>query len=166
MTAAALIGIDPGRSGALAILTLDGKLIVVDMPTVTIERNGRAKREIDPAALSAIVRSFPLGAVAWFERVGAMPGQRVSSMFAFGRPVGVVEGVLAAAGVPVSYIAPVAWKPALAVPAGKDGTRLRASQLLPAYAGEWHRARDDGRAEAALIVLHGLTRGGAEDRRR
>ncbi|MBM3521820.1 MAG: hypothetical protein FJX57_02590 [Alphaproteobacteria bacterium] len=93
-----VIEIDPGLSGALGVLKLDGTLSVTDMPTVTIEQNGREKREVDPAALSAIVRGLPPGAIVWLERVGAMPGQSVSSMFAFGRAVGVVEGVLAASG--------------------------------------------------------------------
>lgn len=120
----AVIGIDPGLFGTIAVLGMVGRLTVTDMPTVVIERNGREKRELDAAALAAILRAVPATAAAWLERVGAMPGQGVSSMFAFGRAVGVVEGVLAAAGVPVSYVAPAAWKRALAVSAGKDGARL------------------------------------------
>lgn len=153
-----IVGVDPGLSGAIAVLGLDGQLTITDMPTVTVQRKGRDKREIDPAALAAIIRGVTAPAVTWIERVGAIPGQGVSSMFAFGRAVGVVEGVLAASGVPVSYVAPAVWKRALHVPSGKDGARLRASQLLPAYAAEWRRARDDGGAEAALIALYGLGR--------
>ncbi len=39
------------------------------------------------------------------------------------------------------------------MPQGKDGSRLRVSELMPAYAECWRRAKDDGRAEAALIAL-------------
>ncbi|MBC7907617.1 MAG: hypothetical protein H7Y60_12860 [Rhodospirillaceae bacterium] len=45
----------------------------------------------------------------------------------------------------------------LALPADKDGARARASQLLPAHAGLWCRAKYDGRAEAALIAYYGAT---------
>jgi hypothetical protein len=38
---------------------------------------------------------------------------------------------------------------------GKDASRARASELLPAYSHLWQRKRDDGRAEAALIALYG-----------
>jgi crossover junction endodeoxyribonuclease RuvC len=131
------------------------------MPSREVMRNGRARREIDAAGLAAILRPRRAGAAAWIERVGAMPGQGVASMFSFGRAVGAVEGVVAALAIPVSYVAPPAWRRALQVPAGKDGSRLRASQLMPAYAAAWRRACDDGRAEAALIALYGMTQGGA-----
>jgi crossover junction endodeoxyribonuclease RuvC len=132
-----------------------GELTVDDMPVVEIECGGKAKREIDVAALAARIRELrPSHAI--LERVGAMPGQGVSSMFSFGRSVGQVEAMLAAIGIPVSYASPVVGKRALVVPAGKDAARLRASQLLPAYSERWRRAKDDGRAEAALIALWGL----------
>ena len=150
-----ILEIDPGLSGALAVLSLDGGLVVHDMPVVEVERGGKAKRETDTAALAAIVRELG-DCVAWVERVGARPGQGVSSMFSFGRGVGQIEGVLAALRVPVSYVIPQSWRKAMRVPEGKDGSRLRASQLLPAYSTEWRRSKDDGRAEAALIALYGL----------
>jgi len=40
-----VIGIDPGLSGAVAVLYGD-TLRVVDMPTMTVERNGKAKRQV------------------------------------------------------------------------------------------------------------------------
>jgi hypothetical protein len=99
----------------------------------------------DGAAVATLVRNSPTAVGAWLERIGATPTQGVSSMFAFGRAAGVVESVLATAGVPVSYGAPAAWKRALAVPAGKDGARLRASQLLRGVAaGEGRRASRGG----------------------
>lgn len=159
-----IIGIDPGLSGAVTILSPDGRLEVHDMPVAEVQRHGKAKREVDCAALASILRPHVGGAHACLERVGAMPGQGVTSMFAFGRAVGAVEGVLAALGVPVSYVAPVVWKRALAVPTGKDGARLRASQLMPAYAERWRRAKDDGRAESALIALYAMTAAQCRDK--
>ena len=150
-----IIGVDPGQTGAVAVLGIDGALRVVDMPTVEIMRGGKARREIDVAALADLLRAID-GGQAWIERVAARPGQGVASMFSFGRGVGQVEGVLAALQTPVSYVTPQAWRKALRVPDGKDGSRLRASQIMPAYAGEWRRAKDDGRAEAALIAMYGL----------
>jgi len=152
---ARLLAIDPGLSGALAVVDTGCALEIEDLPTVTVDRGGKAKRQIDVAALAADVRRLaPVHAI--IERVGARPGQGVSSMFAFGRSVGQVEGVVAALGIPITYVTPQIWRKALSVPAGKDGSRLRASQLLPAYAERWRRAKDDGRAEAALIGLYGL----------
>lgn len=156
-----VIGIDPGARGAIAPLTTMGELIIHDMPAVTIERGGKNKTEIDTAALANMLGGIietrgRHNLLAVVEKVGAMPGQGVTSMFAFGRSVGQIEGVLAGLKIPVSYVTPQTWQKALAVPKGKDGSRLRASQIMPAYAGEWRRAKDDGRAEAALIAMWGV----------
>lgn len=155
LTATAVLGIDPGFGGALAWLDLGGGLKIEDMPVLTVERNGKAKREIDLAALVALIENHR-PAFAVVEHVGAMPGQGVSSMFAFGKGFGAILGVLAALRVPVELVRPDAWKKAARVPAGKDGARLRASQLLPAHGGHWRRAKDDGRAEAAMLAWYGL----------
>jgi crossover junction endodeoxyribonuclease RuvC len=87
------------------------------------------------------------------EIVGAMPGQGVSSMFQFGRGVGMVEGVIAALGLPITYVAPRAWQKAVGARGGKDGNRLRAVELFPAYASLFARKKDDGRADAALMAF-------------
>lgn len=149
-----IIGIDPGLSGALAVLD-GGRLVdAIDMPVVEIVRNSKRKREIDPAALASILRPLA-GSVAVLERVGAMPKQGVSSMFAFGRSVGMVEGALAALAIPVHYVTPQTWLKAMAVPGGDGGGRLRASQLFPGDVDRWRRVKDDGRADAVLIAAFG-----------
>ena len=146
-----MIGIDPGAKGAIAFFE-NGKLInVLDMPTVM----DKGKPRVDPACLVAVLQRFS-GATATMERVGAMPGQGVSSMFQFGRAVGCLEGVLAALQMRVTLVAPTQWKGALRVPRDKGQARLRASQLIPEGAKWWPRAGHDGCAEAALIGCYGL----------
>ena len=155
-----ILGVDPGLTGGIALLTGLCELTVADMPIIETERAGRAKRSVNAPALAWLIREFaPSHAIV--ERVGAMPGQGVSSMFSFGRSLGVIEGVLAALGIPVSYVAPRVWQSALSVRAGKDGSRARACELLPAYAERFGRRRDDGRADAALLALWGLLHGQA-----
>ena len=92
-----VLGVDPGLSGALARLTASGDLTIWDMPVLQVERNGRVRRDLDLALLVATIRQAD-ATEAWLERVGAMPGQGVSSMFAFGRAVGQVEAVMVWAG--------------------------------------------------------------------
>jgi crossover junction endodeoxyribonuclease RuvC len=150
-----ILGIDPGLGGALALLTSGGELTVRDMPCFEIERGGKNKRQADTRALVDLIRRLrPTYCV--IERVGAMPGQGVTSMFAFGRVAGQIDGIIAALEIPVSYVSPQVWRKTLQVPAGKDGSRLRASELMPRYAEFWRLKKDDGRAEAALIALWGL----------
>jgi hypothetical protein len=151
-----ILGIDVGIDGALALLDSLGHLTVHDVPTLETIRNAKAKRSVDIAALRQLVIDLaPTHAV--IERVGAMPKQGTSSMFSFGRTVGVIEGVLGALQVPISYVAPQVWQKAMSVPPGKDGSRLRASELMPGYSERWRRKRDHGRSDAALIALWGLT---------
>ncbi len=148
-----LCGIDPGLSGALCIIDDAGWVSVWDMPTHSLTRGGKNKRELDAHELSRML-SLPIGHV-FVERVGAMPGQGVSSVFAFGKAYGIILGVIACRAIPMTMVNPRVWKAALAVPAAKDGARARASQLMPEAADQWRRVKDDGRAEAALICLWG-----------
>lgn len=149
-----VVGIDPGLSGAICLLDTEGTFSINDMPVHALVRGGKNKREIDAHRL-AILLSGRIGH-AFIEQVGAMPGQGVSAVFAFGKTYGVIIGVLAAHGVPMTFVSPRKWKKALQVPASKDGARARASQLLPQAAGEWPLVKDHGKAEAALIALWGI----------
>jgi len=153
-----ILAIDPGASGALAFFDPQaGTLEVVDMPTVAVARSGKLKNEISPQMLAAIIAARA-PATAVLEKVGAMPGQGVSSMFQFGRGVGIVEGVLAALHVPTDYVTPQAWQKALNARSGKDGNRQRAAELFPAYAHLFARKKDDGRADAALMAYWRATK--------
>jgi crossover junction endodeoxyribonuclease RuvC len=153
------IGIDPGLSGAIAFYDLEsGRLSVDDMPTVEIKRNGKDKKEINPHALADIFTGIDVPCSAVLERVGAMPGQGVTSVFSFGRSVGVIEGVLAASFIKVTIVTPQTWQKAAGVRGGKDGARLRASELFPAYAPLFSRKKDDGRADAALMAWYAATK--------
>ena len=160
LEARTVLGVDPGLSGAIALFTpATGALIAFDTPTLSLARNGKAKREPDATELARLIDAAGPIAHAYVEQVGAMPGQGVSSVFAFGKVFGLVLGIIAANFIPVTLVAPVKWKRALNVPAEKDGARARASQLMPAHAGLWSRCKDDGRAEAALIAFYGATVG-------
>lgn len=153
-----ILAIDPGAHGALAFFDADnGVLDIVDMPIVAVKRGTKTKNEISAQMLASIVRARRVDR-AVLEKVGAMPGQGVSSMFAFGRGVGAIEGVLAALQIPVDYVTPQTWQKAVNMRAGKDGARARAAEIFPAYAQQFARAKDDGRADAALIAWWGVTR--------
>ena len=149
-----IIGIDPGLSGAIAVF--EGETLTIDdMPTHTVVRGGKEKRELDRAVLASFLRERE-SLIAYVEQVGAMPGQGVTSMFSFGKSYGTVLGILAAYGIPTFHVTPQAWRKALQVRPGKDGSRLRASELMPQFADMWPLKKHDGRAEAALIAYYGL----------
>ena len=124
------------------------------MPTVLIKRGQRMVNQVQPALVVAAIQELnPDTAIV--ERVSAMPGQGVSSMFAFGRSAGIVEGALAGLGIPYTDVPPATWVKAMAVRGGKDGARNRAMELYPKHAKLFARVRDDGRADACLIATYG-----------
>lgn len=151
-----IIGVDPGLHGAIAYYRPGAKdeLIIIDMPTHELVRGGKKKLEIDPHALHKLIMPYRL-ATAYVEKVNSMPGQGVSSSFAFGKTYGMIIMALAANGVAFTEVPPVVWKKKLQVPAAKDGSRARASQLMPQHADKWKLVKHDGRAEAALIAYYG-----------
>ena len=94
--------------------------------------------------------------MACVEKVGAMPGQGVTSMFNFGQGFGFILGVLAALGIGVQLVPPGTWKKEFSL-VGKDkaasievcrrlfpGVNLRASEQC--------RKDSDGMAEALLMA--------------
>ena len=152
------LGIDVGLNGAIA-LVVDGELIsVVDMPTVTLDRNGKAKRQVSVPELVDIIKQFDPNE-AYVEKVFAMAGQGVTSVFSFGRSLGVVEGVLTTLKIKTTLMTPQAWQKGLGMTGGKDGSRARAMELFPEQTALFKRVKDDGRSDAALIALWGSKNG-------
>lgn len=156
MNSLQFIGIDPGLSGALALYNpATDDLDVRDMPTFVLPKGPRGKRtELDIYGIAQIIDAWSGVKVrAAVEFVSASPQMGVTSAFSFGGSYWAARMALAAHFMPHDVVTPQVWKRDLKVPASKDGARARASALLPRHAYLWTRAKDDGRAEAALIAL-------------
>jgi crossover junction endodeoxyribonuclease RuvC len=152
-----IIGIDPGTSGAIALLTARS-LTIFDIPTATLKRGGKVRTRADvPALVSLLTALASLGACeAVVEDVGGLPKQSASASFNFGRCCGQIEAALAAAAVPITFSAPGSWKHrARLIGKSKDASRELATKLFPLQAAMFARKKDDGRAEAALIAVYG-----------
>jgi crossover junction endodeoxyribonuclease RuvC len=142
-----VMGIDPGISGAVAFyFPMVNRIAVDDVPV--------AGGEINTAELARVVRLHQ-PSLAVIEKVSAMPGQGVTSMFNFGRSYGDVRGVIGALGVPLHLVTPQKWKRHFGLSSDKDESRLRAIRTFPAAAESFKLKKHDGRAEAALIALYG-----------
>jgi len=162
------IGIDPGLDGVFAEYDAKSNSVTpYEIPTVRRELNGKERREVSAAAFADDLRDL----IAWgelasgpirdegthaltfaVEKVGPMPKQGVSSVWSFGRTVGMIEGVLGALDAPIVYVTPQVWQRALKVPKGKDGSRIRATELWPAQADLFRRVKDHNRSDACLIA--------------
>jgi crossover junction endodeoxyribonuclease RuvC len=153
------IGVDPGLSGAIAVMSPES-LKIFDMPTMTVERNGKAKRQVSATELADLLYLYSgKDCHVFVEKVSAMAGQGVTSVFSFGRSFGMIEGILAAFKLPVTYVAPATWVKAVHRGAGKDASRSRAMELFPDNQADFKRVKDDGRSDAALIAYWGKHHG-------
>ena len=96
------------------------------------------------------------GVTAVVEKVGARPGQGVTSMFNFGRSAGYIEGVLSALGIPYQLIPPATWKKEFSL-IGKDkqASIVTCHKLFPDVdlkRSNRCRTDSDGKAEALLLA--------------
>ena len=150
-----VLGVDPGATGALAMLDTDlDALVLADMPSALVRTGKARRRQVSETWLADLVRTYEPDC-AWVERVHSLPGQGVTSSFSFGLAYGLVRGVLAALQVPATFVTPNEWKRALHLGADKNEARLIAARLFPANAQSFVRVSDDGRAEAALLAWFG-----------
>jgi crossover junction endodeoxyribonuclease RuvC len=111
------MGIDPGKSGALALLKYqDDHLLDVCIQDCPVLPAVKGKTVYDPAAMSALLRRWSSGegtSHVFVEVVHSMPGQGVSSMFDFGKGFGMWLGILAALQIPHTLLTPQRWKKAM-----------------------------------------------------
>lgn len=151
-----LLAIDPGNTGALALLDTDsGELIdIIDMPT--LEDGAKGRTTVNAGLVAETVYRLQADR-AVIEQVASRPGESPVASFSFGRGYGILLGALAAAGVPVELVTPQSWKKAVGLTAAKeqakDASRSLAIQQWPSKAVLFARKKDNGRSDAALIGL-------------
>jgi hypothetical protein len=149
------LGIDPGLSGALAILSPDGALeLLADLPIV----RDRSLAWVDGSELQSLILGALQGrtAVAMVERVSSMPGQGIASAFQFGVGFGSILGVLQALHIRLEFVTAAVWKRSYGLSRDKQASLHKARLLFPT--AELHLAKHEGRAEALLIAHYALTR--------
>ncbi|EPH0682763.1 crossover junction endodeoxyribonuclease RuvC [Enterobacter hormaechei subsp. steigerwaltii] len=149
----AILGIDPGCSGALVLVTEQGGYIDhLPMPTIKVGTKSR----VNGAAVAAWVRQYGI-THAYLEQVGAMPGQGTASMFTFGHAAGVAEGILQGLNIPYTLVTPQSWKKSAGlIGSDKDAARSRAIQLYPELRALDAKAKGQAIADALLIARFGI----------
>ena len=154
-----IIGIDPGLTGAIAIVGHSGSIpVLLDLPVVS-KLSGKGNELSARLLLAALSAHRADIDAAYVERVHAMPGQGVTGMFSLGRTVGVIDGILASLGIQTIYVEPSRWKRDLVLTGKeKDAARTMAISLYPEAATNLARKKDIGRADALLIAHWAITR--------
>ena len=155
------IGIDPGKRGGFAIIEQgeSGRQTVEAYPWDDSE----FVHKMRTLAEDEDIRKA--GVVAAVEKVGAVHGNGIVSMFAFGRSLGFIEGVLSGCWISYQLVPPNVWKKSFSL-IGKDkqasiDTCKRLFPGINLLPNDRCRKDSDGMAEAALIGLWAMRNMGA-----
>ncbi len=149
-----ILGVDPGLSGALAVLDVKNRSIVsvFDMPII----QEKTKRTIDCGALglklSAFIDDISFAVV---EDVHSMPGQGVVGVFSFGVSKGIILGMLGLSLIPVFLTPPAVWKNVMGLNRDKDWSRTLATKLFPLSEDHFKLKKDHDKAESCLLAEFG-----------
>ena len=151
-----ILGIDPGLSGAIAILEKKKVLNLFDMPVMT--EGKKNKKQLNSAQLVNIIRENSIGdeeIVVVVEQVNAMPGQGVTSMFNFGQTFGAIKGVCAALNLPIFFVRPSKWKKYFElINSSKDSSRTKVIEMYPSLSSQLAKKKDVNKSDAILIARY------------
>jgi len=159
-----IVGVDPGRTGALALICGGVVLDCIDCPLA--EDNSQV--QIDgPALFKWIERHLPID-LAVIENVQPMRGIGAGSQgmppgnaFRFGLIAGELRMAFKAYGVPIRLVTPSQWKRATGLlKADKAASRSAAMVHMPSAAPWLTRVKDHNRSEAMLLALYGQNQRG------
>ena len=158
-----ILGIDPGLYGALAFVEMVAgtpRCQIVDMHVTPTQVNGVLRNRVNKAALDELVslKQHTIRCVV-IEDVHALPKDGPVQAFTFGYGLGLLHGICQVYGLSVVNVPPHVWKSKYGLNSDKHKSRAVASRFFPHNASVWSRAKDDGRAEAALLGLLGFTEG-------
>tara|TARA_B100001173_G_scaffold301392_1_gene301910 strand:+ start:354 stop:845 length:492 start_codon:yes stop_codon:yes gene_type:complete len=149
-----IIGIDPGLSGAIAILENNKVIKIFDMPVMS--EGKKNKRQLNSAQLVKLLSEYTLDTdeiSVVVEQVNAMPGQGVTSMFNFGQTFGAIKGICAALELPIFFVRPSKWKKHFElINSSKDASRTKAIEMYPTLSGELSKKKDVNKSDAILIA--------------
>ena len=150
-----VIGIDPGLTGAIAVLTEGGEFVQgITMPS----GGGRVLIAELVEFLTPWIEEHSIAMVV-IEAVHSHPGQGVASTFKFGRSLGAVEGAIEALALPLLPMPPQTWKARLSLPKGdKDGARQFAMRRWPDFTGWRFKGTGQALGDAACIALAWIER--------
>lgn len=156
-----IIGIDPGKSGAVVSIDLDTHAVTSKQMTPMI-KVGKSRQEYDVSEMSNMLHELSVnGCKVFIERQQARPGQGVSSMFTTGMGYGLWIGICGGLKLPIEVVSPISWTKEIlrGVPGeGKGRNILGAKRLFPDQdlrKSDRARVPHDGICDALLISEYG-----------
>lgn len=160
------VGVDPGKTGAMAVVSTGGSLVEVTKMPIIKPRGGKGKSQYDERAMRDWLANWygfneEHDVYAVVEAVaGVPPGKgHAMSIGAQYYGVGLVVGLLVGIGIRFHAARPQEWRKAMGVaskPDPKQGAKVMALRLWPEAPGlRTPTGKPDGDAcDAALIAEH------------
>ena len=146
------IGIDPGKFGAYAVIRDNDYAAVrpFDLVEDQVDWHEIACRWKLLVGTGEVVRAV-------IEKVGAMPGQGVTSMFNFGKGTGTLIGILVALEIPYLEVAPQTWKAVVLrdTDKSKGAAVLHCAAMWPKVELPKQKKQKEGCADALSIAEWG-----------
>jgi hypothetical protein len=165
------VGIDPGTTGCVAMISPDGQVDFWDTPTYKVKVGKSLRTVYDLPVMINLVRSFAeRDVLVTIEEIHAMPTSGGLGNFSSGFGYGLWLMALAMAGLPHQIVQPAAWKKYLGLkrPVGKPKDSEKkaadlvfAQRLFPAAVEKMHIVKHHGRADSLLIAEYGRRSSGA-----
>jgi len=99
-----IVGIDPGKNGAITVLTLDGNIFLKKvMPSIG--------KEFDSLEFSNFIYEYKDEIYcAYIEHVHSLFGVSSKATFSFGKICGFIEGIISAYKIPYVLVQPKKWQ--------------------------------------------------------
>lgn len=116
------MGIDPGKSGSVAVILNDGAVAGTCLLSASL------------TDLSEFLKQFDLEqAQARIEKVHSSPQMGVKSAFTFGESYGAITGLVVGLGIALDVVRPQEWQKVIGCLSGgdKNVTKARAQALFP-----------------------------------
>ena len=107
------MGVDIGKSGALAIIYPDGEIKTFEMPKIKTELNYHQLNSIIRDMKNEAVSHLGKDAYAVFEKLGVIFGSSKQTAFSMGNQAGAVEMSLIANQLPYTKVRAVDWQKAM-----------------------------------------------------
>jgi len=149
-----VIGIDPGLTGAVAVLNMEGEVgPILDTPSFIMQGK---RRDHDAVGMYAMLNDFlENDDHVFIEQQQSRPEAAVQSIFKVGYGFGLWVGMLVARGIKYTAVRPQTWQAAMyqgAVGEGKERSLMIASRLFPNT--QIPKTRHD-RADSLLLAEFG-----------
>jgi len=144
----AVIGIDPGKKGALALINGLDNIEIYDFPNSFSLFYQIIKKWDEQFNIKAVV----------LEKVGPLAVQGKKAAFTFGQNAGVLEGVLIGMELSYQLVPPKEWQKVVNKRDGRTPKERASNTVRKLFPHLNIPETKDGRADALLMAYYGWTR--------